>query len=137
MPRIRYLLAGPVWFDGQLAGRLAEEFDTPLLKVQQKISRQWSFVSKYENRGWIIEQGLREYLLEKAACIYGDGLKLFDRSFQVNPNDVVCLTAKGEVLAKMGKFKEAIELFDRAFQINPAVPGDGSRARPSRGKKIV
>ncbi|MCP4220643.1 MAG: tetratricopeptide repeat protein, partial [bacterium] len=48
-----------------------------------------------------------------------EAIELFDRAFQVNPNDEVCLNAKAELLAKMGKFEEAIELFDRSYKVNP------------------
>ncbi|MCP4213298.1 MAG: tetratricopeptide repeat protein, partial [bacterium] len=111
------MLAVPVWFDGRLADRLAEEFDTPLLTIHDKFSRERSFVSKYENRGWIIEQGLREYLLEKAAHIYGDGLEDIHR----------CLAQYYREFSGQGlssrKHEATYLYFHHLLQVEPLVAG--------------
>ena len=39
--------------------------------------------------------------------------------FQIEPHNQVCLTAKGELLGKLGKTEEALDIFDKSYQINP------------------
>ena len=68
------LLSIPVWFDRDVAFRLFDNFHKPANKCFYKITRNFLFVFKYENRGWYFDQNFRQYLLEKAQIVFQENI---------------------------------------------------------------
>lgn len=64
-----------------------------------------------------VEQLLKIFLYEP-----NKALKLFQRAYQLNPNDATTLYYWGVVLGLLDRFEEAIEKLNRAHQLQPDDP---------------
>ncbi|MEQ8190694.1 MAG: tetratricopeptide repeat protein [Candidatus Eremiobacterota bacterium] len=49
---------------------------------------------------------------------YKEAFEHFDRAFNIDPEDKIALSYKGQASYEIGKYKEAIEYFDRALKID-------------------
>jgi tetratricopeptide (TPR) repeat protein len=50
---------------------------------------------------------------------YSEAIKWYDKSIELDPNNVIAWYNKGSVLDSLGKHEEAIEHYDKAIEINP------------------
>lgn len=52
-------------------------------------------------------------------CKYTDAIYHYDKTLELNPNNIHALTNKGSALVSLGNYQEAISYYDRALEINP------------------
>ena len=52
-------------------------------------------------------------------CKYNDAIYHYDKTLELNPNNIHALTNKGSALVSLGNYQEAISYYDRALEINP------------------
>ena len=52
-------------------------------------------------------------------CKYNDAIYHYDKTLELNPNNIHALTNKGSALASLGNYQEAISYYDKALEINP------------------
>ena len=48
-----------------------------------------------------------------------EGLNLIDKALQLNPDNYIFIATKGELLLKLGKYKEALELLEKSWKLKP------------------
>ncbi|MGI0022431.1 MAG: tetratricopeptide repeat protein [Nitrososphaeraceae archaeon] len=51
-------------------------------------------------------------------CKYNDAIYHYDKTLELNPNNIHALTNKGSALASLGNYQEAISYYDKALEIN-------------------
>ncbi|GCL42055.1 tetratricopeptide repeat protein [Dolichospermum planctonicum] len=64
---------------------------------------------------------------------YNKAFKLFERSLQLQPDNIITLTSYGNGLSKAGRHEKACEIFESSLQINP----DNIIALTSYGKALA
>ncbi|MDB9452790.1 tetratricopeptide repeat protein [Dolichospermum circinale] len=64
---------------------------------------------------------------------YNKAFKLFERSLQLQPDNIITLTSYGNGLSKAGRHEKACEIFESSLQINP----DNIIALNSYGKALA
>ena len=52
-------------------------------------------------------------------CKYTDAIYHYDKTLELNPNNIDALTNKGSALASLGNYQEAASYYDKALEINP------------------